>query len=106
MNEHLSPQQVGQIMQDFSKESAKMDMSEEMSEFFRNFAEIFDEKPHFLPVNDTLDDILTESGDEGEEADIVNRILDEIGIEIGGQVRHYGAAESLPFPYLTSVFLF
>lgn len=33
MNEHLSPQQVGQIMQEFSKESAKMDMSEEMSKF-------------------------------------------------------------------------
>lgn len=34
MNEHLSPQQVGQIMQEFSKESSKMDMSEEMSESF------------------------------------------------------------------------
>ncbi|XP_055334954.1 charged multivesicular body protein 2b-like [Paramacrobiotus metropolitanus] len=67
MNDQLSPQQVGQIMQEFSKESAKMDMSEEM-------------------INDTLDDILTESGDESEENSIVNRILDEIGIEVGGQI--------------------
>lgn len=67
MNEHLSPQQVGQIMQEFSKESAKMDMSEEM-------------------INETLDDILTESGDESEENVIVSRILDEIGIEVGGQI--------------------
>ena len=33
-------------------------------------------------VNDTLDDILDESGDEEEQDAIVNQVLDEIGIEI------------------------
>lgn len=37
-------------------------------------------------VNDTLDEIFTESGDEEESQDIVNQVLDEIGIEISGKV--------------------
>ena len=38
-------------------------------------------------VNDTLDEIFDESGDEEESQDIVNQVLDEIGIEISGKVR-------------------
>ena len=38
------------------------------------------------PVNDTLDEIFDESGDEEESQDIVNQVLDEIGIEITGKV--------------------
>lgn len=37
-------------------------------------------------VNDTLDDILGESGDEEESDAVVNQVLDEIGIEITGKV--------------------
>ena len=37
-------------------------------------------------VNDTLDDMLNESGDEEEQDAIVNQVLDEIGIEISGKV--------------------
>ena len=37
-------------------------------------------------VNDTLDDILTESGDEEEQDAIVTQVLDEIGIDISGKV--------------------
>lgn len=43
----------------------------------------------FLPspqVNDTLDDIFDGSDDEEESQDIVNQVLDEIGIEISGKV--------------------
>lgn len=40
------------------------------------------------PVNDTLDDIFEGSGDEEESQDIVNQVLDEIGIEISGKVRN------------------
>lgn len=40
-------------------------------------------------VNDTLDEIFDESGDEEECQDIVNQMLDEIGIEISGKVRFY-----------------
>ena len=39
-----------------------------------------------FPVNDTLDDIMNESGDEEEGDAIVNQVLDEIGIEISGKV--------------------
>lgn len=38
-------------------------------------------------MNDTLDDLFEDSGDEEESQDIVNQVLDEIGIEITGKVR-------------------
>lgn len=38
-------------------------------------------------VNDALDDILNDSADDEEEQAIVNKVLDEIGIEISGKVR-------------------
>ena len=41
-----------------------------------------------IAVNDALDDILADSDDEEEEAAIVNKVLDEIGIEISGKVRN------------------
>ena len=37
-------------------------------------------------VNDALDEIFDESGDEEEQDAIVNQVLDEIGIEISGKV--------------------
>ena len=37
-------------------------------------------------MNDALDDMLNESGDEEEGDAIVNQVLDEIGIEISGKV--------------------
>ena len=39
-----------------------------------------------ISVDDTLDDILAESGDEEEQDAIVSQVLDEIGIEITGKV--------------------
>ena len=36
----------------------------------------------FQIVNDTLDSMLDESGDEEEQNAIVNQVLDEIGIEM------------------------
>lgn len=43
--------------------------------------------PLFPTVNDTLDEIFEDSGDEEESQDIVNQVLDEIGIEISGKVK-------------------
>lgn len=40
----------------------------------------------FVLVNDTLDDMLTESGDEEESDNVITQVLDEIGIEISGKV--------------------
>ncbi|XP_052243574.1 charged multivesicular body protein 2b-like isoform X2 [Dreissena polymorpha] len=67
MNKVMDPQKTAKMMQEFTKESMKMEMSEEM-------------------INDTLDDILTESGDEEEQDAIVNQVLDEIGIDITGKL--------------------
>jgi len=67
MNKQVDPQQLSKTLQDFERESAKMDMTEEM-------------------MGDTLDDLLGESGDEEEQDAIVSQVLDEIGIEITGKM--------------------
>lgn len=61
-------------MQNFQKENMKMEMTEEM-------------------INDTLDDIFDASDDEEESQDIVNQVLDEIGIEISGKMAHAPSAD-------------
>ena len=68
MNKLMNPQQVAKTMQEFDVANTKMGMTEEM-------------------MNDALDDMLTESGDEEEGDAIVNQVLDEIGIEISDKVR-------------------
>ena len=40
----------------------------------------------FFAVNDTLESVFDESGDEEEQDAIVSQVLDEIGIEISGKV--------------------
>ncbi|TNN79398.1 Charged multivesicular body protein 2b [Liparis tanakae] len=78
VNQKMDPQKTLKTMQDFQKENMKMGMTEEM-------------------INDTLDEIFDESGDEEESQDIVNQVLDEIGIEISGKmVRAPAAGKSLP----------
>ncbi|KRT79236.1 hypothetical protein AMK59_7505 [Oryctes borbonicus] len=67
MNSVLKPEQVLATVDSFGKASMKMDMTEEM-------------------INDSLDDILNESGDEQESDNIVTQVLDEIGIEVSGKV--------------------
>ncbi|KAG8193894.1 hypothetical protein JTE90_011453 [Oedothorax gibbosus] len=67
VNKQMNPQGIAKTMQDFEKESMKMGMTEEI-------------------LDDTLNDILTESGDEEEEDAVVNQVLDEIGIEISGKM--------------------
>jgi len=67
MNKVMDPMKTAQTMKQFEMESAKMGMTEEM-------------------INDTLDDVLCDSGDEEEQDSIVNQVLDEIGIEISGKM--------------------
>jgi len=67
MNKIVDPQKVAKTMQEFEMANAKMEMTEET-------------------MNDALDDILTESGDEDEEQAVINKVLDEIGIEITTKV--------------------
>ncbi|XP_051749247.1 charged multivesicular body protein 2b isoform X2 [Ctenopharyngodon idella] len=73
VNKKMDPKKTMQTLQNFQKETAKMDMTEEM-------------------MNDTLDEIFEDSGDEEETQDIVNQVLDEIGIEISGKMAHAPSA--------------
>ncbi|XP_056585796.1 charged multivesicular body protein 2b [Triplophysa dalaica] len=74
VNKKMDPKMTMQTLQNFQKETAKMDMTEEM-------------------MNDTLDEIFEDSGDEEESQDIVNQVLDEIGIEITGKMTRAPAAD-------------
>ncbi|XP_034832150.1 charged multivesicular body protein 2b [Maniola hyperantus] len=67
MNKIMNPQQIAKDMEAFKQANLKMDMTDDM-------------------ISDTLDDIMTESGDEEESDDIVNKVLDEIGIEVSGKM--------------------
>jgi len=73
MNKLMNPQQVAKTMQEFDVANTKMGMTEEM-------------------MNDALDDMLNESGDEEEGDAIVNQVLDEIGIEISGKLNEAPSA--------------
>merc|ERR1712037_88098 len=73
MNKVMDPMKVAKTMNDFSMANEKLNMTEET-------------------MNDALDDILAESGDEEEEESIVNQVLEEIGIEISGKMANAPAA--------------
>src|SRR5579863_9909162 len=70
MNRGLNLPQIQRIMNDFERESATMDMKEEM-------------------MSDAVDDVMDdELEDEEEESDkILKQFLDEIGVGISQQVR-------------------
>ena len=67
MNKMMNPAHVAKPMQEFDMANTNMGMTEEM-------------------MNNLLDNILTESGDEEEGDLIVNQVLDNIGIDISGKV--------------------
>ncbi|XP_054716086.1 charged multivesicular body protein 2b-like [Uloborus diversus] len=67
VNKELNPQGIMKTMQEFEKETMKMGMAEEI-------------------VDESLNAVLDESGDEEEQDAIVNQVLDEIGIEISGKM--------------------
>lgn len=56
-------------------------------------------------VNDTLDDILGESGDEEESDAVVSQVLDEIGIEITGKVKPLRIITTIRVLYCKDLFL-
>ncbi|XP_077540390.1 charged multivesicular body protein 2b [Haemaphysalis longicornis] len=77
VNKRIKPQDIARTMQEFEKESTKMGMTEEL-------------------VEDTLNSILDESGDEEEQDAIVTKVLDEIGIEMTGKLANAPSARSDP----------
>ena len=67
MNKQMNVETMSNAMQQFEKESLKMNMADEM-------------------INETLDNLFDESGDEEEQDAIVNQVLDEIGIDFTKQL--------------------
>jgi len=75
MNKQMDPQKMSQTLKQFQMENAKLEMSEEM-------------------INDTLEDVLNESGDEEEQDSIINQVLGEIGISVSGKLNNVAVPNS------------
>ena len=75
MNRGLNLPSIQRIMAEFEKESATMDMKEEM-------------------MSDAVDDVMDEGlEDEEEESDkILKQVLDEIGVDLSQQVNDLSRA--------------
>eukprot|EP00878_Enallax_costatus_P017037 GHUV01017886.1.p2 GENE.GHUV01017886.1~~GHUV01017886.1.p2 ORF type:complete len:194 (+),score=86.59 GHUV01017886.1:149-730(+) len=63
MQQQINPAKVNQTMQQFAKENAKMEMTQEM-------------------MGDTLDSALDDETTEDETGELVNQVLDEIGVDL------------------------
>merc|ERR1712226_453956 len=74
MNKTMNMPQLQKIMMEFEKQSDTMDLKEEMME-------------------DTMDDAFGEEEDEEESEAIVNQVLDEIGISLGGELTSAPSAQ-------------
>ena len=103
MNAQVNPQALQKTLHNFEMESAKMDMKEEMCKHMGSISVQNNNcvEQHLaisililiffvhISVNEGLDSVLDESGDEEEQDAIVNQVLDEIGIDIAGKVKNY-----------------
>ena len=79
LNKKFNLPEIQKIMMEFEKQSEMMDMKEEM-------------------MNDAIDDAMEDADDEDETDEIVNKVLEEIGINLDAQV--------LDFVFFLSFFLF
>lgn len=87
MNKQMNLPQIQKIMQQFEKESEIMDMKEEM-------------------MNDVMDDAMGASDDEEESENLVNKVLDELGLENMAEVGAIPSAVGEPAPAQTEVKVF
>lgn len=67
MNKSMNLPHMQKLMQQFQMADAQLEDKTEM-------------------MGDAIDDAVAEDGDEEEEAEIVGRVLDEIGIDFNGMV--------------------
>lgn len=67
MNKQMDLPALNNIMKEFVQENERMEMLQE-------------------EMGDTLDDAMADDGDEEEEDSIVKQVLDEIGLDLGGNV--------------------
>ncbi|EFJ09452.1 hypothetical protein SELMODRAFT_130018, partial [Selaginella moellendorffii] len=67
MNKKMEPSKQAKVMQEFQRQSAKMDMTTEM-------------------MSDSIDDALDNDDAEEETDELTNQVLDEIGVDIAAQL--------------------
>ncbi|XP_022651041.1 charged multivesicular body protein 2a-like [Varroa jacobsoni] len=67
MNRQLNLPQIQKIMMEFEKQSMMMDAKEDM-------------------MNDAIDDAMEDEGDEEESEEIVNQVLDELGLQLAAKL--------------------
>ncbi|XP_047327819.1 vacuolar protein sorting-associated protein 2 homolog 3-like [Impatiens glandulifera] len=67
MNKQMAPAKQIQVMKEFQKQSAQMDMTSEM-------------------MSDSIDDVLDSDEAEEETDELTNQVLDEIGIDVASQL--------------------
>merc|ERR1712127_297081 len=79
MNKQMNLPQIQKIMQQFEKEAEIMDMKEEM-------------------MNDVMDDAMGGEDDEEESENLVNKVLDELGLENMAEVGAIPSAVGDPTP--------
>ncbi|KAI9306515.1 Snf7-domain-containing protein [Cunninghamella echinulata] len=81
MNRQMNLPQIQKIMMEFEKESELMDMKDEM-------------------MGDAIDDVMEEEDDETESEEIVNKVLDEIGISLNQELMEAptGIKQATPAP--------
>ena len=84
MNKTMKLPQIQKIMQEFEKQSEIMDMKEEM-------------------MNDVMDDAMGGSDDEEETENLVNKVLDELGLENMAEVGAIPSAVGEPTPAQSEV---
>lgn len=77
MNRQMNLPQIQRVIQEFQKQTDMVDMKEEM-------------------INDVMDDVFEEDTDEQESDQIVNKVLDELGIEMNQTLATLPASGKAP----------
>ncbi|CAB4291467.1 unnamed protein product [Prunus armeniaca] len=67
MNKQMAPAKQAQVIREFQKQSAQMDMTTEM-------------------MSDAIDDALDDDEAEEETDELTNQVLDEIGVDVASQL--------------------
>jgi charged multivesicular body protein 2A len=67
MNKQMNIPAMQRIMMEFEKQNDMMDMKQEM-------------------MSDTMDDVLEQENEDEESEEIINKVLDEIGINLSSQL--------------------
>ena len=100
VNQRMDVPKLQQTMQSFERESAKLDMTDELSACtcwrHRERRSRSSSSPLWpcscsvraaRPVNDTIDSIMDGSDDEEETNNIIDQVLEEVGLDVKSGVR-------------------